>query len=164
LSLITNGLLLEREARPLAEAGLRRLTVSLDSLDAERFRRITRGGELARVFKGLEAARRAGLGPLKINCVMLRDNQDELLRLAALAMEQPWDIRFIEYMPVTAGLADPLAPDITPALLRDAIEKKWGKLADDHDSDSAPARSYRLKGGLGRIGFISSVSRPFCAQ
>ena len=164
LSMITNGLLLERFAQPLKDAGLNRLTVSLDSLDEEKFKAITRGGELKRVFAGLEAARKAGLGPLKINCVMLRDNEQELLQIAALAVEQPWDVRFIEYMPVTSAVDDAMAPAVTPMQLREKLEKRWGSLRPDDHNPSAPARVFRFSGGLGRIGFISSVSEPFCAS
>src|SRR5512138_28426 len=101
VSLTTNAMLLERLARPLAEAGLQRVNISLDSLSAEKFRRITRGGDISRVWKGIAAAERAGLAPIKLNTVVVRGlNEDELSALAGLTIENDWHIRFIEIMPI----------------------------------------------------------------
>src|ERR1051325_2890919 len=101
VSLTTNAMLLERLAAPLAEAGLRRVNISLDTLDADKFQRITRGGKIERLWRGIEAVERAGLAPLKLNTVVVNGlNADELPALARLTLENPWHIRFIELMPV----------------------------------------------------------------
>src|SRR5512135_400292 len=101
ISLTTNGLLLEKLAAPLAEAGLKRINLSLDTLNPEKFARITRGGSFEKVWRGLEAADAAGLAPLKINAVALKGvNDGELLDLARLTLDHPWQVRFIELMPI----------------------------------------------------------------
>ena len=101
VSLTTNAMMLERLAQPLADAGLGRVNVSLDSLDADKFKRITRGGDLTRVWKGIVAAERAHLAPIKLNTVIVRGlNADELPALAQLTVENDWHIRFIEVMPI----------------------------------------------------------------
>ena len=164
LSMITNGLMLDEFAQDLKKAGLKRLTVSVDSLKSETFASITRGGDLAQVFRGLEAARMTGLAPLKVNCVMIQQNQDELERIAELAIDQPWEVRFIEYMPVTHGVDDPMRPTLTPDDLKARLEKRWGPFKSDDRDPCSPSRSYRVPGALGRIGFISSVSQPFCSS
>jgi cyclic pyranopterin phosphate synthase len=101
ISLTTNAMLLERLAQPLADAGLARLNISLDTLDADKFKRITRGGRIDRVWKGIAAAERAHLAPIKLNTVIVGGlNTDELPALARLTIENPWHVRFIEVMPI----------------------------------------------------------------
>ncbi|MGD0752003.1 MAG: radical SAM protein, partial [Anaerolineales bacterium] len=101
LSLTTNALLLENLAEPLAEAGLKRVNISLDTLDKDKFKRITRQGDFERVWKGILAAERAGLSPIKLNAVIVRGlNSDELPALASLSVDHPWQVRFIEIMPI----------------------------------------------------------------
>lgn len=165
VALTTNGLRLRDLAQPLARAGLRRLNVSLDTLDAEEFRRITRGGRLHDVLDGLAAAEDAGLRPIKINAVVVRGfNEHAVQDLAALTMERPWEVRFIEMMPfgtvgdfATAGV---VRSEETMA----RIEDRFGALEPLDLSGEDPARTYRLPGAVGTLGFISPVSEPFCAK
>jgi cyclic pyranopterin phosphate synthase len=165
LAMTTNGILLSQLARPLAEAGLRRVNVSLDSLDAEKFRRITRWGTLDDVMAGIAAAREAGLTPIKINTVVVRGyNEDDVVDLARLSLERDWDVRFIEMMPF-GSVADfqtsaHVPSKETMARVRDAL----GPLEPVDETGYDPARTYRLRGAPGTLGFISSVSQPFCAK
>ncbi len=172
ISLTTNGFLLEKMAAELKDAGLHRINLSLDSLQAEKFTRITRGGSLERVWRGMEAAEAAGLGPIKINAVAMRGvNEDELQDFARLSLAHPWHIRFIELMPVNnqQSWGDPFPnpadaylsiPDIQAALAPLGL-----KPSDSHLEDgNGPAREYHLPGARGRVGFISPLSEHFCAQ
>lgn len=169
LSLTTNGVLLERFAEPLARAGLRRLNVSLDTLDAEKFRRITRGGDIDRVWRGLFAAQAAGLLPLKLNTVAVRGlNSDELPALARLSMDNPWHVRFIELMPVGNtqdwGEGFPALPDrfISAHDMQTLLADLRLEEADQRPVGEGPARIYRIPGALGTVGFISPLSQHFC--
>jgi cyclic pyranopterin phosphate synthase len=165
LAMTTNALLLEMLARPLAEAGLTRVNVSLDSLDAEKFSRITRGGQVARVLAGIERAEAAGLRPIKVNAVVVRGfNDADVVDLAALTIDRPWEVRFIEVMPfgTVADVADAGIVKSEETMTR--IEAALGRLdALDLTGDS-PARTYRLANAAGTLGFISPVSEPFCAK
>lgn len=170
LSMTTNGMLLEKLARPLKEAGLDRVTVSIDSLRPERFRRITRGGDLAGVLRGLEAASAAGFVNLKINCVTMRGiNDDEVAEFARLTIHRPLTVRFIEYMPLGGCAAQDGAAEalVSEAKVRQRIESELGSLTPmDRGTESGvgPAVVYRLERGepKGRVGFISAMSAPFC--
>lgn len=165
LALTTNGLLLEMLARPLAAAGLTRVNVSLDTLDSAKFRRITRGGDVGRVLAGVAAAEAAGLGPIKLNAVVVRGfNEDDVVALAALTLERPWEVRFIEVMPfgTVADVAD--AGIVSSAETMGKIEAALGRLEALDLTGDSPARTYRLAGAAGRLGFISPVSEPFCAK
>lgn len=165
LALTTNGLLLEMLARPLAAAGLTRVNVSLDTLDPAKFRRITRGGDVGRVLAGVAAAEAAGLGPIKLNAVVVRGfNEDDVVPLAALTLERPWEVRFIEVMPfgTVADVAD--AGIVSSAETIRKIEAALGRLEPLDLTGDSPARTYRLAGAAGRLGFISPVSEPFCAK
>ena len=164
LSLTTNGTHLESMALPLKKAGLKRITVSLDSLDTERFKSMTRGGSLKKVWKGLLAAEDAGLNPLKINCVVLRENQEDLIPLARLTFDHPWEIRFIEYMPVTRAVGLSRSESIPPNEVKQIFEQEFGKLEPLSGYPHAPATDFRLPWALGKIGFISSVSESFCSR
>lgn len=161
LALTTNGLLLARYASQLAAAGVQRVNVSLDSLDPERFERVTRGGRLSDVLAGIEAAAAAGLSPVKVNVVVLRGlNEDELPRFAELALRAPVDVRFIERMPL--GELSALGSFVSEAEMRAALaDYDLTELPDD----GAPARRVRIARGAARgtLGFISAMSRPFCA-
>jgi cyclic pyranopterin phosphate synthase len=178
LSLTTNGQLLEKLAEPLHDAGLDRVTVSLDSLNPEKFRRITRGGDLAAVLRGIERAHAAGLFPVKINCVMMRGfNDDELANFARLTLERDVTVRFIEYMPLGNSTVGPAAGCdgqsrgdvfIDQFHARDIIQRDLGPMHPidrKRESGVGPAVLWRLSNGnpLGRIGFISAMSEPFCA-
>ncbi len=169
LSLTTNGFLLERMAQPLADAGLKRLNVSLDSLIRERFREITRRDALAQVLAGLEAAaRQPTLRPIKVNAVALRGTTDREIRsFAELAREHGYVVRFIEVMPLDGGGA--WSPDavLSGSELKTALEASvpsaWLPLVPVRPEDAAQtSRVYRFADGIGEIGFINPVSEPFC--
>lgn len=167
LAMTTNGLLLSRYASSLAEAGLHRVNISLDSLQPQRFRRITRGGPLEDVLEGMEAARRAGLEPIKINTVVIRGmNDDEVVDLACKTMEAGWNLRFIELMPVGNGgwLGDEWTEKVVTAEeIRPRVESTLGTLEPAKMSaGGGPARYYRLPGAQGTLGFITPISEHFC--
>lgn len=164
LSMTTNGLLLRQYAEPLARAGLRRINLSLDTLRPERFRRITRWGNLEDVLAGREAALAAGLRPVKINMVVVRGlNDDEVVDMARLTLEPEWHIRFIEVMPLGEGVhwsGDGVVPS---AEIRARIEEALGPLTPVYNEIGiGPARYYRLPGAAGTVGFISAVTEHFC--
>lgn len=164
IAMTTNALRLRYLAQPLKEAGLDRVNISIDSLDPQKFRQMTRGGKLEEVWAGIEAAVEAGLQPIKLNAVIVRGmNDDEVVRLAALTTQYPWEFRFIEVMPLTgvAGLAQEGV--ISSAELIARIEAAFGELESLGQASSDPARRYRIPGAPGKLGFISSVTDPFCA-
>lgn len=165
LAMTTNGLLMEMLARPLAGAGLTRLNVSLDTLDPAKFSRITRGGQVERVLTGIRAAEGAGLLPVKINAVVVRGfNEDDVVPLAALTLDRRWEVRFIEVMPfgTVADVAD--AGIVSSEETMAKIEAALGHLEPLDLTGDSPARTYRLPGAAGALGFISPVSEPFCAK
>jgi cyclic pyranopterin phosphate synthase len=164
LALTTNGVLLSELAEPLYEAGLRRINVHLDTLDRARFAQIARRDELGRVLRGLELARHLGFGPIKINAVAVKNLvEPDIVPLARYGRENGFEVRFIEFMPLDAqGLWDRsrvlLAADIVETLSREICP-----LIEAPDPDPrAPATEYRYADGVGGVGFIASVSRPFC--
>lgn len=166
VSMTTNGSLLHQQAGALRSAGLDRLTVSLDTLDPARFSEITRGARLEAVWRGIEAACEAGFGPPKINCVVMRGiNEGELAAFAALTLERAMTVRFIEYMPLgrTALGGEYEARFINEAAIRELIGLRFGPLLPaSKDTGSGPARVWRIPGAVGKIGFISAMSQPFC--
>lgn len=161
ISLTTNGILLKKYAGELKAAGLRRVNVSLDSLIAEKFRKITRGGELAKVLAGLEEAEKVGLIPVKINAVVMRGvNDDEIIDFC-LRSKAGWNVRFIELMPMTKE--DGKEKLITINEIQQTIEERLGKLQPGPKIvGNGPARYFKLDNSLGTIGFISPVSEHFC--
>lgn len=166
ISMTTNGLRLKTLAEPLARAGLKRVNVSLDTLDPAKFRRITRWGQLEEVWEGILAAEAAGLTPIKLNAVVVRGyNDQDIVDLAALTLTRPWQVRFIEVMP----FAD-IAPFAQQAIVSTAemiqiLEGEFGPLEPVNDGRlDGEARVYRIRGAVGSVGFISPVSEPFCAQ
>jgi cyclic pyranopterin phosphate synthase len=163
LSLTTNGLLLGAMASRLAEAGLRRVNVSLDTLRAERFRAMTRVDLLDRALGGIAAAIEAGLGPVKVNTVLLRGiNDDEVVALVGQAREQGWELRFIEFMPVENGGGWDLSRVVTGDETRRRIHRRWPIEPDPEGDPRAPAARYVFRDGKGAVGFVDSVTRPFC--
>ncbi|MCL4528496.1 MAG: GTP 3',8-cyclase MoaA [Chloroflexi bacterium] len=170
VSLTTNAMLLERLAQPLADAGLKRVNISLDSLDADKFRRITRGGNIDRVWRGIAAAERAHLAPLKLNSVIVRGlNADELPALTRLTIENDWHVRFIEVMPI--GNAQDWGEGFpTPSERYFSVQEMRAQLASFNLQPSTspqgngPARTYKIPGALGTIGFISPLGEHFCAS
>ncbi len=162
VALSTNAHKLERYAQPLKKAGLRRVNVSLDTLDARRFRAITRTGSLSRVMAGLEAAERAGLTPIKVNCVVMRGlNDDEVPALVAMGARRGWQVRFIEYMPVgcSQGLWD--AHFVPAHEIREMVAARF-PLEELPVKPGDPARLYRVKGSEATVGFITPVTQHFC--
>ncbi len=158
--LTTNGTLLPRLAQPLKEAGVNRLNISLDTLDADKYRFITRRGELEQALKGIEAAQKAGFERIKINTVLIGGfNDDEIPQLAELTLRYPIDLRFIELMPMyDSGDFGPEA-----FLTYTVVTEKLPEL-EPLPADGSVAKLYRLPGALGRIGLISPVSAHFCAS
>lgn len=164
LSLTTNGMLLARHARELKDAGLRRVNVSLDSLDPDNFRRITRYGELDEVLKGIEAARAAGLEPIKINMVAMRGiNDHEILDFARRAHDEGWHVRFIEFMPVGERRDEAERRFISIAEIMERLQP-LGRMEPHRLAGNGPAKYYRLPGAGGTIGFIGPISEHFCFQ
>jgi cyclic pyranopterin phosphate synthase len=218
LSMTTNGSVLARHADSFARSGLNRINISLDTLRPERFTRIARRGDLGAVMEGITAAQRAGLTPLKLNCVVMRDwNDDEVVDFARLTLTQPYDVRFIELMPINwsqgddggigmeafFALASPL-PDyqrnsnitlyarpelptlgqtfrlaetapvgqldatqmrrafVSTAEMKTRIESVLGPLEPAEVQVNGPARSYRLAGACGTVGFISQITNDLC--
>lgn len=166
LSMTTNGILLEELAEPLARAGLQRVNVSIDTLDPARFKRITRWGTLDQVWNGLMAAEKAGLTPIKLNAVVVRGfNDQDVTELAKLTVNHPWQVRFIEMMPFGGVAAFAKEQIVTDAEIQAKIAAEFQPLqpVDDAKLDGE-ARLYRFPDALGQVGFISSVTVPFCAS
>jgi len=195
LSLTTNGYLLEGLAPALALAGLTRINVSVDTLRPDRFKAIARRGESESVFSGIAAARAAGIGPIKVNCVAMKGvNDDEAADFAAWTLREEIHVRFIELMPIRWNLDDTAGFDslsvhngngliqlrqsqgsmlsdvqmrrmfVSSADLRQAIETVHGPLSPAELPTNGPARTYRLSGGLGTVGFISQISSDLCEK
>ena len=225
LSMTTNGFLLEKYVQDFARHGLNRINISLDTLRPERFTALARRGNLEDVLSGIEAAQQAGLSPIKLNCVVMRgSNDDEVVDVARLTLEQPFDVRFIELMPINwskgddtpngslsplNGMDDFFALSATPGYrkdtnivlyanteketfrnafqsketlpqtgqlnaaqmrrafvstqeMREKIEAKWGKMEPAEVITNGPARSYRLPGACGTVGFISQITNDLC--
>ena len=166
LGMTTNGMLLERLAQPLKNAGLKRVNVHIDSLNEERVKKLMRFVDLDAVWRGVRAAEAAGLTPLKMNAVIARGwNEDDVVALARLTLENDWQMRFIELMPLGSGPEAQFSIDryVSNVESRRKIEEALGKLefvANDNPSDEAV--NYRLPDARGIIGFISPVSEPYC--
>ncbi|HEY3215786.1 MAG TPA: GTP 3',8-cyclase MoaA [Candidatus Eisenbacteria bacterium] len=165
LSMTTNGLKLVAMAEELRQAGLRRVNVSLDTLDRQRFHQIARRDRFDEVIAGLEAARRVGFHPIKVNVVLMRCfNEDEAVPLARWGREQGYEVRFIEWMPLDFGHSwsrEKLVP--AAEILRQIDDEFPLEPARDRDP-SAPATLYRYRDGQGSVGVIASVTRPFCGH
>ncbi len=166
LSMTTNGLLLKELAQPLAEAGLERVNISIDTLDPVKFKRLTRWGEVDDVWQGIQHAEAAGLTPIKLNAVIVRGyNEADVVDLAALTLEHPWQMRFIEMMPFGEVAEFQQAQVVTARQMREQIAAALGPLQPvDGGRLDGEARLYRLGDALGDLGFISSVTEPFCAS
>jgi cyclic pyranopterin phosphate synthase len=165
LSLTTNGYLLARQVDDLVRAGLRRVNVSLDSLSRDRFYQLTRRDSMAQVLEGLEAAQQhPELRPIKVNVVALKDfTEDEVLRFAEFARQHPYEVRFIEFMPLDADRSwtrDKVLPNAEIVSMIDAVYPLEAVGRERHGT----ARRYRFADGNGEMGFISPVSEPFCGD
>ena len=164
LVLTTNGILLEEMAEPLKGAGVQRLNISIDSLDLGNFLRITRRGDMARVLAGVAAAERAGF-PIKLNMVVMRGiNDHEVVDFAALTMDKPYAVRFIEFMPSGAGEAEWRSRVVPGRETLDRIAKRFPFDEIDRGELAGPAREYRIRGAVGTIGVITPVTGHFCGD
>ncbi|BCB80644.1 GTP 3',8-cyclase MoaA [Phytohabitans flavus] len=171
LSLTTNGIGLDKLARPLRDAGLDRVNVSLDTLDAERFDRLTHRRRLPDVLAGLAAAQAAGLAPVKINSVLMRDiNEDEAPALLRFALAEGYQLRFIEQMPLDAQHAWDRIRMVTAKEILSTLEAEFTLLPDPAERGGAPAETWLVDGFTGsdgrpaKVGVIGSVTRPFCGD
>jgi GTP 3',8-cyclase len=165
LSMTTNGLKLVAMADELRDAGLRRVNVSLDTLQRERFHRIARRDRIDEVFAGLEAARRVGFDPIKVNVVLMRGfNEDEAVPLAAWGREQGYEVRFIEWMPLDFQHSWAREKLVPAAEILASIEAVFPLEPARVIDPSAPATVYRYRDGGGSVGVIASVTRPFCGH
>lgn len=163
LAMTTNAILLDKLAQPLAEAGLRRVNISIDTLNPEKFNRITRWGKFDDMWRGIRAAEAAGMTPLKLNCVVVRHfNDDDIVDLARLTLENDWEMRFIEMMPF-GGVSDFQQENVVPFQeMRQRVEAAFGPLEEVGYDYVDPSRPFRILGAMGTLGFISSVTEPFC--
>ena len=168
VALTTNGILLPKLAPALADAGLKRVNVHVDSLHPERFARVMRWGKLDDVWAGIEAACAAGFTPLKLNCVVVGGyNEDDVVDMARLRQTRGWHVRFIELMPLGGGECAQVATQsfVSNRDSRRRIEDALGVLEElPTTSPSDESRNFRLKGAAGVIGFISPVSEPYCGS
>jgi GTP 3',8-cyclase len=165
LSMTTNGFLLAEKCDALVAAGLNRINVSLDSLDPEKFARITRTDSFAQVMAGIEAAQLTGLRPVKVNAVLVRGvNDDEVEAFAEFAREKDVTMRFIEYMPLDADRSWTRDQVVTAAEIQRRISARWPLMPVVHER-SETARRFRFTDGAGgEIGLIAPVSQPFCGH
>lgn len=163
LAMTTNGILLDKLAQPLAAAGLRRVNISVDTLDGEKFHKITRWGHIDDVWRGIRAAERAGMTPIKLNSVVVRNfNEEDMVDLARLTLENEWDVRFIEMMPFGEIADFQQSNVVTFNEMRARIEAAFGPLEEVGYDFVDPSRPFRIPGAMGTLGFISSVTEPFC--
>ncbi|UCD71432.1 MAG: GTP 3',8-cyclase MoaA [Syntrophobacterales bacterium] len=163
LSLTTNGVLLGEFASDLVRMGIKRINISLDTLNREKFAYITRRDRFPDVYKGIEKALEVGLSPVKLNVVAIKGfNDDEILHFAKLTLEKPLTVRFIEFMPT--GGVDLWSRDhlLTADMIRNEIEKMCPLIPVDGEERDGPAARFRLNGAVGELGFISPISRHFC--
>jgi cyclic pyranopterin phosphate synthase len=163
ITLTTNGLRLVELAGPLAAAGLERVNISLDTLDPERFSRLTFRDRFVEVIAGIEAAQRAGLHPVKVNTVLMRGiNDDEAVPLLRHAIAHGWSLRFIEQMPLDPHGSWERSEMVTAAEIHEVLGQHF-TLTPLPGRGSAPAEEFTVDGGPATVGIIASVSEPFCA-
>ncbi len=161
IGITTNGILLKEMAADLKAAGVNRVNVSIDTLDPEKYARITRGGELKRVLEGIEEAERVGLTPIKLNVVALGGfNEDEFGNFIELTRDEPYIVRFIELMPI--GHAD--VGDSYGFISNQEILSRFPQLEPADNEKFSVSDDFRLPGGKGKVGFISAMSNHFCAS
>jgi GTP 3',8-cyclase len=164
LSLTTNGALLGAQADALFAAGLRRINISVDTLRPGRFQSITQRGNLQEVLEGIQAAKRVGMGPIKVNAVVIRGfNDDEVLDLVRFGRSEGLEMRFIEYMDVGNANAWTLDKTVTKKEILATIHAEFPLREVGRDHGSAPAVDYAFEDGVGQIGVIGSVTEPFCS-
>lgn len=167
LSMTTNGILLPGIARELVAAGLRRVNIHVDTLNPDHLKRVMRFGSVGEIWTGIESAVAAGLSPIKLNCVVVRDfNDADVVDLARLTLDRDWHVRFIELMPLGSDdcARTALANFVPSSETRDRVRTALGELTPLPNCDRADeARNHRLPGARGVVGFISPVSEPYCA-
>jgi len=165
LSMTTNGVLLGKLAQPLKDAGLQRVNISLDTLDTVRFKKITRWGSFDQVWEGIQASEAAGLTPVKLNAVVVRGfNDQDIAPMAALTLDNPWQVRFIEMMPFGGATELQTHQVVTAEEMREKIAAELGPLTPGNNGKlDGEARIFRLPHAKGELGFISSVTAPFCS-
>ncbi len=166
VAMTTNGLLLDKLAQPLADAGLQRVNISIDTLNPNKFKTVTRWGKVEDVWAGIDAAKRSGL-QIKLNAVVVRNYNDheDVIDLARLTLDNPWQVRFIEMMPFGEVADFQVAGIVSEEELRQTISATLGPLEVINGGNlDGEARLYRIPGAIGTIGFISSVTQPFCAS
>ena len=164
LAMTTNAILLKELARPLAEAGLKRVNISIDTIQPEKYHRITRWGSIDDLWEGIQAAEEAGLLPIKLNSVVVRNFNDDqdVIDLARLTLEKPWEVRYIEMMPF-GHVTDFQQTNVVPYdEIRRKVESVFGPLEEVGYDYVDPSRPFRIPGAKGTLGFISSVTEPFC--
>ena len=167
LAMTTNGVLLPELAQPLAQAGLRRVNIHLDTLHPERLARVMRWGHVEEILRGIEAAEQAGLTPIKLNAVIARGyNDTDVAELAALTLERDWHCRFIEMMPFGEGECVTVTRQqfVSNEEVRARIELQLGPLTPLPGNPMDESSNYRLPGARGVVGFISPVSAPYCGS
>jgi cyclic pyranopterin phosphate synthase len=166
VSMTTNGVLLSKLSKSLAAAGLERVNISIDTLNPAKFKRLTRWGDIEDVWEGILAAEAAGLTPVKLNAVVVRGfNEEDVVDLARLTREHPWQMRFIEMMPFGGATNLQTGQMVSAKDMQARIEQAFGPLAPANDGQlEGEARIFRIPDSQGDIGFISSVSAPFCAD
>ena len=164
LALTTNGVQLAELAEPLYAAGLRRLNVHLDTLDRRRFSQISRRDELDKVLAGIAVAKRLGFGPIKLNAVAVKNLvEPDIVPLARFGREHGFEVRFIEFMPLDAQQLWDRGKVLSAGEIIETISREIAPLVPIPDADPrAPALEYQFADGIGRVGFIASVTRPFC--
>ncbi|MFN4196638.1 MAG: GTP 3',8-cyclase MoaA [Caldimicrobium sp.] len=162
LSLTTNGYFLLKKADLLKMAGLKRINISLDTLNPEKFRKITGGFEFEKVWKGILRAWEIGFQPLKINVVVIKDlNEEEVVELAKLTLTYPWEVRFIEFMPIGRYVHWSHKNFVSIKEIKAKIET-FLPLEEVDSYGGGPAKTFQMKGAIGKIGFISPLSEHFC--
>lgn len=165
VTLTTNALLLSRMAKDLKDAGLDRVNISLDSLKPERFSEITRGGDLKAVLEGIEAALDVDLSPVKLNAVVIPGfNDDEIEDMAGLSIDRPLHVRYIEFMPIGDQRLHKERRYINTAEILERLKQAFDLEAAEKGAGMGPARTYKIKGAKGTLGFISSMSDHFCGS
>lgn len=164
LSITTNGIGLDHRVRELVAAGLTRINVSLDTVDREHFARLTRRDRLPAVLSGIRAAQEAGLTPLKVNAVLMRDTLDGAAELLAWAIETGSRLRFIEQMPLDADHAWARDSMVSAQELLDVLSSRFELTEIGREDPSAPAEEWLVDGGPATVGIIASVTRSFCSD
>ncbi len=166
VAMTTNGLLLDKLAQPMADAGLQRVNVSIDTLDSDKFKKLTRWGTVDEVWDGIRAAEEAGI-EVKLNAVVVRNYNDkqDAVDLARLTLKNEWQVRFIEMMPFGDVADFQQSGTVSQEELMATIGAELGELTAVNDGNlDGEAQLYKLAGAMGTVGFISSVTQPFCAS